>query len=116
VVIENRDALDCMAQHDAPETLHYADPPYVLSTRSDIRPDYQYEMSDEQHAAFLAQIKRLRGMVIVSGYRCELYDSALAGWQRFDKATNADGAAPRVESLWLSPNTQTHQLSLEIDK
>lgn len=33
VVIMNRDAKEVMAAHDAPETLHYVDPPYMAATR-----------------------------------------------------------------------------------
>jgi len=33
VLVENRPAVDIMLQHDAPTTLHFVDPPYVLSTR-----------------------------------------------------------------------------------
>lgn len=46
----------------------------------------------------------LRGRVVLSGYRCPLYDELYAGWQRVDIATHADGAKDRVESIWLSPN------------
>ena len=41
-------------------------------------------------------------MVILSGYRSPLYDDALAGWRRLERATHADGARPRVECLWLN--------------
>lgn len=106
VVIENRDAIDVMRAHDSDEALHYVDPPYVHSTRS-LRtraPAYRHEMSDEQHEALASALAELRGMVVLSGYRCELYDRLFAGWQRIDQAAHADGARDRVESLWLSPN------------
>ena len=104
VVIENRDAMACMLHHDTPETLHYADPPYVFSTRSDGHGDYPFEMTDDDHIKLAAGLKQLQGMVIVSGYRCDLYDSIYTGWRRIDKAAHADGALKRIESLWLSPN------------
>jgi DNA adenine methylase len=44
----------------------------------------------------------LQGAVVVSGYRCPLYDELFDGWQRIDAAAHADGARDRVESLWLS--------------
>ena len=113
VVIENRDALDCMRQHDAPGTLHYCDPPYVFSTRSDDRADYPHEMTDEQHAQLASELSKLRGMVIVSGYRCDAYDELYRGWRRVDKLAMADGAAKRVESLWLSPRVPSVGLDLE---
>ncbi len=112
VVIENRDALVCMKQHDAPETLHYVDPPYVFDTRSDAGADYRHEMTDSDHQDLGAGLQALNGMVIVSGYRCDLYDSLFDGWKRIDRAARADGAAKRVESLWLSSGIKG-QLELE---
>jgi DNA adenine methylase len=113
VVIENRNAINVMRQHDAPETLHYADPPYVMSTRSDKHGDYSHEMTDSDHQTLAAGLAGLKGMVIVSGYRCDLYDSLYAGWKRFDRSARADNAAKRIESLWLSPNVKVNQLELE---
>ena len=113
VVIENRDAMACMKQHDTPDTLHYADPPYVFSTRSDDKADYPHEMTDDQHADFARDLKDLKGMVIVSGYRSDHYDTLFKGWRRVDKAARADGAAKRIESLWLSPNMQAPQIELD---
>lgn len=112
VVIENRDATECMQRHDTPETLHYIDPPYVHSTRSFRSRShcYRHEMTDEQHEALASALRGLVGMVIVSGYRCDLYDGLYASWQRIDRAAHADGARPRVESLWLSPNIRTNSL------
>ncbi len=112
VVVENRDATACMKQHDAPTTLHYVDPPYVFSTRSDDKPDYRHEMTDAEHETLAADLHGLKGMVVVSGYRSDLYDSLFSDWKRIDKAATADGAAKRVESLWLSQNIKG-QLELE---
>lgn len=105
VVIECRDAIELMRRHDSASTLHYVDPPYVHATRA-LRtraPSYRHEMSDAMHADLLAALGELRGAVVLSGYRCDLYDRALVGWTRVDRATHADGARDRVESLWLSP-------------
>lgn len=108
VVIENRDALAVMQAHDCDEALHYVDPPYVHSTRQmrTRAPAYRHEMDDAQHLALGAALADLRGMVVVSGYRSELYDTMFDGWQRIDAAAHADGARDRVESLWLSPKCQ----------
>lgn len=105
VVIENRDALDCMAQHDSAETLHYVDPPYVQNTRArfDMQRAYVHELDDAGHAKLLAFLLELKGAVMVSGYRHAMYDEALAGWQRVDMQHYADGARPRIECLWLNP-------------
>lgn len=104
VVIENRDALEVMAQHDAETTLHYLDPPYVFSTRTDARADYRFEMSDDQHRELAEFVHRLKGMVVLSGYRSALYDELYADFQCLEKQARADGGAKRVECLWISSN------------
>jgi DNA adenine methylase len=104
VVIENRDALEVMAIHDSHDTVHYVDPPYVHSTRQ-LRtraPSYKHELNDQQHRELSESLASLKGTVVVSGYRCPLYDEIFDGWRRIDAAAHADGARDRVESLWLS--------------
>jgi DNA adenine methylase len=109
VVIENRPALEIIAQHDSPETLHYVDPPYVHVTRraKDWRTPqaYRHEMSDADHAALADVLKGVSGMVVLSGYPSPLYDELFGSWKRIDKDAHADGARDRVECLWLSPAT-----------
>lgn len=105
VVIENMPAIHVMRQHDGPKTLHYVDPPYVHSTRqSRHRRKIEYgvhEMTDDDHRELAECLHGLQGMVILSGYRCELYDELYAGWMRIDRTHWADGARRRVESLWM---------------
>lgn len=119
VVIENRPALTVLQQYDAADTLFYVDPPYVHSTRESksVKGNpvvYNHELSDDDHVELARHLSGLRGMVMVSGYRCDLYDSLFAGWRRMDKNTHADHGAPRVESLWLSPNVFDRQLKFEV--
>lgn len=68
VTVESRDAKAVMLQHDAPTTLHYVDPPYVMATRSDEGADYAHEMDDADHVALLECLQGLSGMVVLSGY------------------------------------------------
>ena len=105
VVIENRDAWEVMQAHDGLETLHYVDPPYVHDTRNMARGNaaYEVEMTDEQHIELLSNLRTLDGMVVLSGYRSDLYDGRLRDWTRVDRAAKADGSRDRVESLWLNP-------------
>lgn len=106
VVIESKPAVEVIRQHDSPETLHYVDPPYPISTRKMGNPycgkGYRFEMTDAEHKELLGDLRGLRGMVVLSGYACELYDNILTDWRRFTKATHADGARDRVEVLWLN--------------
>jgi DNA adenine methylase len=105
VVIENRPADEVMQAHDTPETLHYCDPPYVHSTRSLAmhgHHGYSHEMTDEQHREFAACVRGLSGMVIISGYDCELYGELFGDWHKVTRKALADGARDRVEVLWLN--------------
>lgn len=102
VCILCRDASEVMAAHDGPETLHYVDPPYVMATRTDTSDDYAHELTDDQHVNLLAFLRTLEGKVILSGYPCALYDDALPGWHRVERAALADGARDRTEVLWMN--------------
>lgn len=108
VVIERRDALAVMSAHDGPETLHYVDPPYLPETRtSGARGPsggvYRHELDPDDHSALLEGLKRLSGMVVLSGYPSALYDDALTGWRRIERKALADGARERTEVLWINP-------------
>jgi len=93
VGIENMPAIHVMRQHDGRETLHYVDPPYVHSTR---RPagtrravEYgEHEMDDSEHRLLAECLHGLRGMVVLSGYRSDLYEELYADWS----ARRAKGA------------------------
>jgi DNA adenine methylase len=105
VVIEHKNALELMPQHDGPGTLFYIDPPYMVDTRSLANRGgmYAHEMDDADHAALLQAIRKLRGMVVLSGYPHALYDDALSGWRRVEREAMADGARRRTEVLWINP-------------
>lgn len=107
VLVENHDALKVMAAHDGPETLHYVDPPYLFSTRMRAAKHryYRHELSDEQHVALLEAVQLLEGMVVLSGYPSELYESMLKGWERrqtTSRIASGRGTAIRVEVIWMN--------------
>jgi DNA adenine methylase len=105
IVIENRFAKDVISQHDSVSTLHYIDPPYVKSTRylEEKTHCYKYEMSDEDHRELAALLHSVKGMVVLSGYPCDLYDNELyADWQRVERPSFADGAKERTEVIWMN--------------
>jgi len=108
VLIENRPALQVIADHDTPETLFYVDPPYVLGTRQMSGRCYRYEMTDAQHGELLDCLMHVEGMVALSGYSNPVYDNMLQGWQRIQRRSSMAsqlGSDIRAEVLWLSPNT-----------
>lgn len=104
VVIESRDAIECMIQHDGADTLHYVDPPYMHETRNKKREHaYNHELTDDDHRRLLMHLKQLKGMVILSGYPTALYAGILADWKYVERPAYADGARERTEALWLNP-------------
>lgn len=106
VVIENRDAIEVMAQHDSAETLHYVDPPYVWETRSSAMHRnrcYVHELDTEGHARLLAFLGAVEGAVVLSGYPHSTYEAALSGWHRIEIEAHADGARDRTEVIWINP-------------
>ena len=115
-MIENRNAIEVMKQHDSQDTLHYLDPPYVLSTRylKEKTSCYSFEMSDEQHVDLLQLCLGLSGDVIISGYDNDLYNDILVGWKKSIKQSHADGAKDRVEVLWMKVKNQQNQIALTL--
>ena len=87
------------------DTVIYCDPPYVHSTRSERGSRYKHEMSDGGHERLLVTLLGAsvnpHVYVMLSGYRCALYDAMLSGWRRVDYTAMTRGG-PRTESLWMS--------------
>jgi DNA adenine methylase len=116
IVIENRDAIEVMAQHDGPDTLHYVDPPYVWETRSSAmhrNRRYTHELDAAGHARLLDFLGSVEGHVILSGYPHPTYDEKLQSWRRVEIEAHADGARDRIEVLWINPKASA---AIEADK
>lgn len=110
VLIENREALKVLHDHDRPETLFFVDPPYIQSTRSLSGSVYKHEMSDFEHEKLIDTLKNLRGKVILCGYENDLYNSL--GWQKVVKPVSASGqigSVQREEILWINPRAEKQQ-------
>lgn len=107
------DALDLVASLDparAAETLVYLDPPYHPESRSQ-KKLYHFEADAGHHSSLLVVLQELRCFVILSGYRCAVYDQALASWHRVDYRVMTRGG-PRIESAWCNfrPGEQLHDV------
>lgn len=116
VVIENREAIEAIHAHDTVDTLIFADPPYVHSTRNMQRGNaaYAVEMDDNGHRWLAENLRSVKGMVVLSGYPSALYDELYAGWECVKWAALADGARKRTECLWFNPSaTARRKLPLE---
>jgi DNA adenine methylase len=109
VLIENRPAVDVMLQHDGRDTLHYIDPPYVLSTRvrasEHVQRYYRHEMSDWDHVQLIACLENLKGSVVLSGYDSDLYRDRLSHWALRTTSARMSanrGTGLRTECVWLN--------------
>jgi DNA adenine methylase len=119
VVVDNRDAADVIAAHDAPDAVFYLDPPYLSGTRQCDR-DYAHEAgSDEFHRGLAKVLHSVQGLVLLSGYPSPLYDELYAGWDRLETAvhraaTNSRGRTdvPRGTEVVWSNRPLSRQVSL----
>lgn len=100
--IENRPALEVIKHNDGKDILIYADPPYVKNTRTLNGDQYRFEMSDYDHVELLNALKAHTGMVMISGYDCDLYRDMLTGWRMECVASRAEGGVRRTECLWMN--------------
>jgi len=99
--IESVPALAIVERYNTADTLLYVDPPYVLSTRSHKRL-YRHEMTDADHLALLDALDAHPGPVVLSGYRCALYDDRLPHWHTVSIRAQAEHGNTRTEVLWLN--------------
>lgn len=103
VQIENRPALEVIDLYDDRHTLFYCDPPYVHGTRGDAKA-YGFELSDKEHQKLALRLKKVRGMVALSGYRGDLYDRLYGDWKRIDAPSKMCHSVKkeRTEALWIN--------------
>jgi DNA adenine methylase len=90
VTIENRHALDLIGDTGSPDSVVYADPPYLSSTRSAMtrRPggDYRHEFATTaDHQALAKVLHETPATVLLSGYHSPLYEELYAGWDRIER-------------------------------
>lgn len=95
----------------ASSDLVYADPPYVPSTRRTPK-YYRHDYDDADHRHLLAVLRRLDCMVVLSGYRSEIYDREIGDWHRRDYETVTHRGVV-TESVWTNfiPGAVLHDYS-----
>lgn len=105
VIIENRKAQEVIEIYDTPFTLHYVDPPYMLTTwNKNDKNCYKYIMTDSEHEQLINQLKTVKGYVILSGYENDLYKDLLPDWILRKKETRNQLREKRTECIWISPS------------
>ena len=98
--IENRPALEVMRRFATKDTLIYADPPYLMETRT--QKMYAHEMSVDEHLEMLNVLNSHPGPAVISGYESSVYDKYLGDWKKvFVKPPKVEKQADRMEVLWV---------------
>lgn len=112
VVVESRDAVEVMRAYDAPDTVHYLDPPYLAATRrgETVRQlqDYAHDTSSvDDHRRYAEAAHTCVGTVLVSGYESPLYEELYGDWHRVTRKVTVPSAVRSgasggraVEMLW----------------
>ncbi len=90
------------------ETLIYADPPYLSSTRKRARV-YRFDYTAEDHEKMIDCLLQKRCMVMISGYESDLYSSLLSAWTQVTFTAKTHSGVRR-ECVWLnySPPRRLH--------
>lgn len=111
VQIDNRPAIELIKRFKYPNVFIYADPPYLLGTRT--AKQYKHEMTDQEHLELLEALLQHPGPVIISGYPSDLYNATLKTWNIASTKGHAEYyGADRKEVIWMNFKSQQGQLSL----
>lgn len=99
--IENRNGMDVIKWHRSENVLIYADPPYILTTRT--RGLYKDELHIQEHETLLRLLCDHPGPVLLSSLHHDLYERLLKGWEKKLFMTNAASGKRYEEILWINP-------------
>ncbi len=123
VTFENGDAVDFIDRLATVDTVIYADPPYLATTRRSTHgkgSDYAHDMGDlEAHTRLAEALHRSPATVLLSGYPSEQYDALYADWWRIEYAVTTyssnsrrDSRGARTEVVWSNRQLDRGQLAL----
>lgn len=112
VQIENRPAVQLIREFNSPNVLIYADPPYILDSRSCKRHQYKHEMTNADHEELLEALRAHKGPVLLSGYDNPLYDERLKDWNKESIDARAQTGGKRKEVLWMNFDSPGQQITM----
>lgn len=107
VLIENRDAIKVIQDHDREDTLFFIDPPYVHETRTIGDRAYRHEMTNADHEQLINVLNSCKGKIILCGYDHPIYEAL--NWKKVIKSVAAagqSGSVLREEILWINPQAE----------
>lgn len=107
VQIEHMDATALIHKYKGDNVLIYADPPYVMQTRTG--PQYRCEMGDAEHEKLLEALLEHSGPAIISGYDCPMYNNLLNGWNKNTFRCRDQAGNQKNEVIWFNFDVDMQQ-------
>lgn len=102
VIIEQLDAVECIAKYDSKDTFFYCDPGYPKSSlATGNRTWYLHHTNTEGHIALAETLHQIKGSAIVSGYDCPLYQKLFNGWEKIEYETVNMRRSKAIECIWI---------------
>lgn len=102
VIILNKDGVEVIEKYNNDKTLIYCDPPYHHSTRTSAR--YKQDMDNDKQIEFLKAVNKSKSMILISGYKNDIYDEYLKDWEEINFDVNTIGGnfkkKVKTETLW----------------
>lgn len=92
--------IDSFDYSGSGRVLIYADPPYLLQTRTSAA-RYKHDFTEADHVRLIEVLKRVPADVILSGYPSSLYNDLLPDWRTFQFQAMTRGGV-RTEQLWFN--------------
>jgi DNA adenine methylase len=93
--------MDVIRWHRDEKVLIYADPPYILTTRTGGL--YKDELHMTEHETLLQLLNDHPGPVLLSSLHHGLYEARLQGWEKKTYQTNCASGRRYEEVLWINP-------------
>lgn len=109
VMIENLDIFELLDKYDSEETFWYLDPPYYGPERV-AKKRYRVEMTGKEQERLVNRLLRIKGKVLLSGYKNNLYDKLVEnGWNSVvlsvrKSASISSSKSMAREMIWFNYN------------
>ncbi|CAK0756953.1 DNA adenine methylase [Gammaproteobacteria bacterium] len=101
VIIENMDWSRVIRTYDTEQTLFFVDPPYLDEVCSSRAVTYSHPFTREQHLELANVLNQVKGNVILSGYRSDLYESLFSSWTSYAHSAVTGMGRKRAEMIWI---------------
>lgn len=106
--------VELAAEWQIPDLLIYADPPYLMSTRT-AGAQYKHELTEADHVRLLTAMRGLAGPALISGYPSQLYAEMLKGWRVTTREVITRGRSMRTECLWANDRAARASASVTME-